>query len=52
MHAALILILTLTIVVNAAFLEDYCPNPNKKSLDIILDYCQSHPNGNISDEPG
>jgi len=54
MHAALILILTLTIVpvsvVNAAFLEDYSPNPTKKSLDIILDYCQSHPDGNITDD--
>ena len=52
MHTALILTLIMTIlpvsIANAAFLEDYSDAPTKKSLNTILDYCQSNPDGNIA----
>jgi hypothetical protein len=52
MHAVLILMLISTIlpvsIANAAFLEDYSETPTKKSLNAILDYCQSNPDGNIA----
>ena len=52
MHALLILTLIMTIlpvsIANAAFLEDYSDTPTKKSLNTILDYCQSNPDGNIA----
>jgi hypothetical protein len=35
-------------MVNAAFLEDYAHIPTKKSLNTILDFCQSNPDGNIA----
>ncbi len=35
-------------VANNGFLEDYSPNPTKKSLNTILVYCQSNPDGNIA----
>ena len=46
----LMLILTIFPVstVSAAFLEDYSATPTKKSLNKILDYCQSNPDGNIA----
>jgi len=51
MHTVLILMLISTIlpvsVANAAFLEDYSDTPTKKSLNTILDYCNSNPDGNI-----
>jgi hypothetical protein len=51
MHTLLILTLIMTIlpvsIANAAFLEDYSDTPTKKSLNTILDYCQSNPDGNI-----
>ena len=33
---------------NAAFLEDYSETPTKKSLNIILDFCKSNPDGSIA----
>lgn len=52
MHTVLILTLIMTIlpvsIANAAFLEDYSDTPTKKSLNTILDYCQSNPDGNIA----
>ena len=52
MHTLLILTLIMTIlpvsIANAAFLEDYSDTPTKKSLNTILDYCQSNPDGNIA----
>jgi hypothetical protein len=36
--------------VNAAFLEDYSATPTKKSLNTILNYCQSNPDGNIAND--
>ena len=36
-------------IANAAFLEDYADTPTKKSLNIILDFCKSNPDGNIAD---
>ncbi len=35
---------------SAAFLEDYSDTPTKKGLNTILDYCSSHPNGNITND--
>jgi len=52
MHTVLILILISTIlpvgIANAAFLEDYADTPTKKSLNTILDFCASKPDGNIA----
>ena len=52
MHTLLILTLIMTIlpvsIANAALLEDYSDTPTKKSLNTILDYCQSNPDGNIA----
>jgi len=56
MYAVLILMLILIImstiksvsVANAAFLEDYVDTPTKKSLNTILDFCASKPDGNIA----
>jgi cobalamin-dependent methionine synthase I len=52
MHTVFILMLISTIlpvsIANAAFLEDYSETPTKKSLNAILDYCQSNPDGNIA----
>ena len=52
MHTLLILTLIMTIlpvsIANAAFLEDYSETPTKKSLNTILDYCQSNPGGSIA----
>jgi hypothetical protein len=52
MHTVLILMLISTIlpvsIANAAFLEDYAHTPTKKSLNTILDYCQSNPGGSIA----
>jgi hypothetical protein len=54
MHTVLILMLISTIlpvsIANAAFLEDYSDTPTKKSLNTILDYCQSNPDGNITND--
>jgi hypothetical protein len=36
--------------VSAAFLEDYSATPTKKSLNTILNYCQSNPDGNIAND--
>ena len=51
MHTVLILILISIIfpvsIANAAFLEDYADTPTKKSLNTILDFCKSNPDGNI-----
>jgi len=51
-HTSLILTLIMTIlpvsIAHAAFLEDYSDSPTKKSLNTILDYCQSNPDGNIA----
>ena len=51
MHALLILMLISTAlpvsIANAAFLEDYAHTPTKKSLNTILDFCNSNPDGNI-----
>ena len=33
---------------NAAFLEDYSHTPTKKSLNKILDFCESNPDGDIA----
>ena len=35
-------------IAHAAFLEDYSDTPTKKSLNTILDYCQSNTDGNIA----
>ena len=52
MHTVLILMLISTVlpmsIANAAFLEDYAHTPTKKSLNTILDYCQSNPGGSIA----
>ena len=52
MHIVLILMLISTILpvsfAYASFLEDYASTPTKKSLNTILDYCQSNPDGNIA----
>ena len=52
MQVVLILVLISTIlpvsIANAAFLEDYSETPTKKSLNTILDFCQSNPEGNIA----
>ena len=52
MHTVLILMLISTILpvslAYASFLEDYASTPTKKSLNTILDYCQSNPDGNIA----
>ena len=52
MHAVIIVMLISTMlpasIANAAFLEDYADIPTKKSLNTILDYCQSHPGGSIA----
>jgi hypothetical protein len=52
MQTVLILMLVSTIlpvsIANAAFLEDYSETPTKKSLNIILDFCKSNPDGNIA----
>ncbi len=52
MQAVLILMLVSTMlpvsIANAAFLEDYSETPTKKSLNTILNYCQSNPDGNIA----
>ena len=49
MHTLLMLMLISTIfpvsTVSAAFLEDYSATPTKKSLNTILNYCQSNPGG-------
>ena len=54
MHPFLMLMLISTIfpvsTVSAAFLEDYAHTPTKKSLNTILDYCQSNPDGNIASD--
>jgi hypothetical protein len=54
MHAVLILMLISTVlpvsIANAAFLEDYSDTPTKKSLNTILDYCRSNPDGNIAND--
>jgi hypothetical protein len=49
MHTVLIRMLISTIlpVANAAFLEDYADTPTKKSLNAIVDFCKSNPNGSI-----
>jgi len=51
-HTLLTLLLVSTIfpvsTVSAAFLEDYSHTPTKKSLNTILDFCQSNPDGNIA----
>ena len=58
MHTVLVLTLISTIlpvgiasavgIANAAFLEDYAHTPTKKSLNTILDFCKSNPDGNIA----
>ena len=52
MHIVLILMLISTILpvsfAYASLLEDYASTPTKKSLNTILDYCQSNPDGNIA----
>jgi hypothetical protein len=52
MQTVLILMLASTIlpvsIANAAFLEDYSETPTKKSLNTILDFCRSNPDGNIA----
>ena len=52
MHTVLILMLISTILpvsfAYAAFLEDYADTPTKKSLNTILDFCKSNPDGNIA----
>ena len=52
MQTVLVLMLVSTIlpvsIANAAFLEDYSETPTKKSLDTILDFCKSNPDGNIA----
>ena len=53
MQTVLILMLVSTIllpvgIANAAFLEDYSDVPTKKSLNTILDFCKSNPDGNIA----
>ena len=52
MQTVLILMLVSTIlpvsIANAAFLEDYSETPTKKSLNTILDFCKSNPDGNIA----
>ena len=55
MQTVLILMLVSTIllpvgIANAAFLEDYSDVPTKKSLNTILDFCKSNPDGNIEHE--
>ena len=35
-------------IVNAAFLEDYSETATQKSLNTILDFCRSNPDGNIA----
>ena len=54
MHTVLILMLISTIlpvsIANAAFLEDYADTPTKKSLNTILDFCKSNPDGSIATE--
>lgn len=35
-------------VASAAFLEDYLSVPSEKALKMILEYCDSNPNGNIT----
>ena len=54
MHTVVILMLISTIlpvsIANAAFLEDYSHPPTKKSLNAILDFCESNPDGNIATE--
>lgn len=54
MHTLLMLMLISTIfpvsTVSAAFLEDYSATPTKKSLNTILNYCQSNPGGNIAND--
>jgi hypothetical protein len=37
-------------VTSAAFLEDYANTPTKKALNTILEYCGSHPDGNITND--
>ena len=34
-------------IANAAFIEDYADIPTKKSLNTILDFCKSNPDGSI-----
>ena len=52
MQIVLILMLASTIlpvsIANAAFLEDYSETPTKKSLNTILDFCKSNPDGSIA----
>ena len=54
MHTIVILMLISTIlpvsIANAVFLEDYSHTPTKKSLNAILDFCESNPDGNIATE--
>jgi hypothetical protein len=52
MQTVLILMLVSTIlpvsIANAAFLEVYSETPTKKSLNTILDFCKSNPDGSIA----
>jgi len=52
MYALLILMLISALlpvsIADAAFLKDYAHTPTKKSLNTILEFCASNPDGNIA----